>query len=55
MAKKSGSVSVEEKLRALYDVQLIDSKIDQIRATRGELPKEVKNLDTYILILYCQL
>lgn len=45
MAKKSGSVSVEEKLRALYDVQLIDSKIDQIRATRGELPKEVQNLE----------
>ena len=45
MAKKSGSVSVEEKLRSLYDVQLIDSKIDQIRATRGELPKEVQNLE----------
>ena len=45
MAKKSKTVSTEDKLRALYDVQLIDSKIDQIRATRGELPKEVENLE----------
>lgn len=43
MAKKSASV--EEKLRSLYDLQLIDSKIDEIRSTRGELPKEVDNLE----------
>ena len=45
MAKKSTKVSVEEKLRALYDVQLIDTQIDLIRSTRGELPKEVDNLE----------
>jgi predicted nucleic acid-binding Zn-ribbon protein len=45
MAKTKASASVEEKLRSLYDLQLIDSKIDEIRSTRGELPKEVENLE----------
>ena len=43
MAKKK-EVTVEEKLRALYDLQLIDSRIDQIRNVRGELPLEVEDL-----------
>jgi hypothetical protein len=38
-------MSVEEKLRALYDLQLIDSKIDEIRNVRGELPLEVEDLE----------
>lgn len=37
-------MSVEEKLRALYDLQLIDSRLDEIRNTRGELPLEVEDL-----------
>ena len=37
--------SVEEKLRALYDLQIIDSRIDQIRNVRGELPLEVEDLE----------
>ena len=37
-------ISVEEKLRALYDLQLIDSRIDEIRNIRGELPLEVDDL-----------
>lgn len=44
MAKKS-EVTVEEKLRALYDLQLIDSRIDEIRNVRGELPLEVEDLE----------
>ena len=36
MAKKT-ETSVEEKLRALFDLQLIDSRIDEIRSIRGEL------------------
>lgn len=40
------NITVEDKLRALYDLQLIDSKIDQIRDLRGELPLEVKDLET---------
>jgi hypothetical protein len=38
-------VTVEDKLRALYDIQLIDSRIDKIRAMRGELPLEVEDLE----------
>ena len=43
MAKKE--ISVEDKLRALYDLQLIDSRIDEIRFVRGELPLEVQDLE----------
>lgn len=44
MAKKV-EYSVEERLRALYDLQLIDSRIDKIRSLRGELPLEVEDLE----------
>src|SRR5690554_6220192 len=43
MAKKEQTV--EERLRALYDLQLIDSRIDEIRNVRGELPLEVRDLE----------
>jgi predicted nucleic acid-binding Zn-ribbon protein len=49
MAKKeqviAKEVTVEEKLRALFDLQQIDSKIDKIRTIRGELPLEVEDLE----------
>ncbi|AWM14307.1 hypothetical protein NHF50_10780 [Flavobacterium sp. NRK F10] len=38
-------LSVEDKLRALYSLQLVDSKIDEIRSVRGELPLEVEDLE----------
>lgn len=38
-------LNVEDKLRALYDLQLIDSRIDEIRNVRGELPLEVEDLE----------
>ena len=44
MAQKV-DITVEEKLRALYDLQLIDSKIDELQYTRGELPLEVSDLE----------
>lgn len=44
MAKKK-EITVEEKLRALYDLQLIDSRIDAMRLMRGELPLEVQDLE----------
>ena len=44
MAKKI-EATVEEKLRTLYDLQLIDSRIDEIRNVRGELPLEVEDLE----------
>ena len=43
MAKKE--VTVEQKLRALFDLQLIDSRVDEIRNVRGELPLEVEDLE----------
>lgn len=44
MAKKK-ELTIEEKLRALYDLQLIDSRVDEIRNVRGELPLEVRDLE----------
>ncbi len=45
---KTKEVTVEEKLRALYDLQLIDSRIDEIKMMRGELPLEVRDLEDEI-------
>ena len=47
MAKKN-EATVEKKLRALYDLQLIDSRIDEIVSLRGELPLEVEDLENEI-------
>jgi hypothetical protein len=38
-------LTIEEKLRALYSLQLVDSEIDKIRILRGELPLEVQDLE----------
>lgn len=38
-------LSVEDKLRAIYDLQIIDTRIDEIRNVRGELPLEVEDLE----------
>lgn len=48
MAKTVKEQSAEEKLRALYCLQIIDSKIDKIREVRGELPLEVQDLEDEI-------
>ena len=42
---KNKELTVEEKLRALYNLQLIDSRVDEIRNVRGELPLEVRDLE----------
>lgn len=41
-------VTVEEKLRALFDLQKVVSDIDKIRTLRGELPLEVQDLEDEI-------
>lgn len=41
----SDEITVEDKLIALFKLQLIDSKIDKIRTIRGELPLEVQDLE----------
>jgi len=43
-----GEASIEKKLRALINLQLIDSQIDKIRIIRGELPLEVQDLEDEI-------
>jgi hypothetical protein len=47
MSKKT-KATVESKLRALYNLQLIDSRIDEIVNVRGELPLEVEDLENEI-------
>lgn len=38
-------MSVEEKLQALYHLQVVDSEVDKIKTLRGELPLEVQDLE----------
>ncbi len=40
--------TVEEKLQALYQLQKVDSKIDEINHIKGELPFEVQDLEDEI-------
>jgi len=44
---KSGEVesTIEDRLKALYNLQLTDSAIDAIKTLRGELPLEVQDLE----------
>ena len=48
---KTGDVvemSVKDKLKALYDLQQVDTEIDKIKILRGELPLEVQDLEDEI-------
>ena len=38
-------IPVEDRLRALYNLQLVASEIDKIKTLRGELPLEVQDLE----------
>jgi predicted nucleic acid-binding Zn-ribbon protein len=53
--KEKIDASVEGKLKALYRLQLIDSKIDRLRIIRGELPLEVSDLEDTVLGLETRL
>lgn len=55
MATTAKEMSVEDKLRALYDLQLIDTRIDEIRNVRGELPLEVEDLEDEVIGLSTRL
>ena len=46
--KESKDITVEDKLKALYNLQQIDSSIDRIKTVRGELPLEVQDLEDEI-------
>jgi len=50
MAKKTKqtTASVEDKLKALHQLQVIDTEVDKIRIVRGELPLEIEDLEDFI-------
>lgn len=48
MAHTESEISIEEKLKALYELQRVDSEIDKIKILRGELPLEVQDLEDEI-------
>lgn len=45
---ESNELSIEDRLRLLYKIQLVDSKLDKIKMLRGELPLEVQDLEDEI-------
>lgn len=45
MPKVIKDFSIEKKLKALITLQKVDSKIDEIRILKGELPMEVNDLE----------
>lgn len=53
MAKSTKGVA--EKLQSLYNLQVIDSKIDEIQVLKGELPIEVSDLEDEIAGLQTRL
>jgi uncharacterized protein len=47
--------TMQEKIKALYDLQKIDSKIDEINKIKGELPVEVQDLEDEVAGLQTRL
>lgn len=47
-AKRSNELTVEQKLKTLFQLQTMLSKIDEIKTLRGELPLEVQDLEDEI-------
>ncbi|MDR0414212.1 MAG: C4-type zinc ribbon domain-containing protein [Prevotellaceae bacterium] len=48
-ATEAIDMPIESKLKFLYELQLVDSKIDEIIHLRGELPLEVQDLEDEIV------
>lgn len=53
--KQEAPRSVEDRLKTLYELQLLLSEYDRIRNVRGELPKEVEELESTIKGLHTRL
>lgn len=49
------TISLETQLKALYKLQLIDSRIDNLQNIKGELPMEVSDLEDEIIGLETRL
>ena len=54
MATVVKEYSVEEKLVGLIKLQKVDTKLDQIKVLRGELPMEVSDLEDEIQGLHAR-
>ncbi|MFV0390875.1 MAG: zinc ribbon domain-containing protein [Paludibacteraceae bacterium] len=48
-------ITVEERLRAIYELQKVNSKIDEIKTLRGDLPLEVQDMEDEIVGLSTRL
>ncbi len=48
-AAKGKELSTAEKLRQLYELQLMDSEVDELQSVKGELPVEVNDLEDEIV------
>ncbi|MGM9813128.1 MAG: zinc ribbon domain-containing protein, partial [Muribaculaceae bacterium] len=48
-AKQEKELTVEERLKALYQLQTTLSEIDRIKTLRGELPLEVQDFEDEIV------
>lgn len=46
--EKEKQLTVEDRLKSLYELQTILTEIDRIKTIRGELPLEVKDLEDHI-------
>ena len=55
VTKTDKEITVEEKLKALYELQKVDSEIDQIKILRGDLPLEVQDMEDEIVGLSTRL
>ena len=43
---RTKELTVEDRLKILYELQQVDTKIDNLRTLAGELPQEVKDMGT---------
>jgi predicted nucleic acid-binding Zn-ribbon protein len=54
-SKLEKEITIEDKLKALYELQKVDSKIDEIKILRGDLPLEVQDIEDEIIGLNTRL
>ncbi len=54
-SKTEKEITIEDKLKALYELQKVDSKIDEIKILRGDLPLEVQDIEDEIIGLNTRL
>lgn len=54
-SKQEKEITVEDKLKAIYDLQKVNSNIDEIKTLRGDLPLEVQDMEDEIVGLSTRL